>query len=325
MSDRSRRRVGLLAALRARARKKLYPQPVRAIARKLGYDVVRSDFYSPIPDLTAISDRRWRQPAPVPGIDLRIEASLSFLREELAPYVTEYSPPDHPPPTRHGYIRINGMYPMVDGEILYAMVRHLRPPRIVEIGAGFSTAVISDALARSASEGQAPVSREVFDPFPSESTGMAAVPIQPLRAQEIPVETLMGLRSGDFLIIDTTHTVVPFGDVTRLLLEIVPALAPGVVVHIHDFFRPYEYPRRFIAEDGVYWQEQYLVQALLACNDDFEVLIANYALVRAHPRSVADVIPGADCLPDDAPGSALWIRRVRARDAVQRPSSHPSA
>lgn len=289
---------------------RIYPEPLRSLARRLGYDLVRADFYSPIPDLTTLPASLWTEPADMPGVDLRIDESLELLTRELAPYLAEYHPSDHEPGTEHGYFRHNGMYPLVDGEVLYAIVRHFKPRRLVEVGAGFSTLVISDALARNAAEGHA-TDRHVFDPYPAARTGRAGVPVQAIAAQDVPDSVFAELASGDVLVIDTTHTVKAGGEVVRLLLTVLPALSHGVVIHIHDFFRPYEYPRWMLEQSALYWQEQYLVQAFLALNDSFDVLIANYALTRAHPGEVAAVIPGADSFPGEAPGSALWMIRRR--------------
>lgn len=284
------------------------PYPAaRALGRRLGYHVVRADYYSPIPDVAALPASLWEQPAPMPGVDLRIDASLALLRDDLAPYVAEYAPPDGPPGTAHGYYRDNSMYGRVDGEVLYAMVRHLRPARITEIGAGWSTRVIRDATARNAADGAPVGQHRVYDPSADEVRERMGegVDLVALGAQDIPAAVFDELGAGDVLFIDTTHTVKPGSDVVRLLLEELPRLAAGVVVHVHDFFRPYEYPRFLMEEHGVYWQEHYLLQAFLAFNERFEVLIANHALGRLRHAEVAAVIPG---LPSPSPGSALWLR-----------------
>lgn len=293
----------------ARLQAWLYPQRLRRAARRIGFDIVRADFYSPIPDLASLPTGHWAQPALMPGVDLRLRESLELLTGRLAPHIAEYAPPDRAPGTRHGYYHDNGMYPVIDAEVLYGLLREFRPRRIVEVGAGFSTLVVSDAVERNAADGEAPA-RSVFDPFPSPVLASAAVSVQALRAQDIPASVFEELGTGDFLIIDTTHTVKPGSDVVRLVLEVLPALNPGVVIHIHDFFRPYDYPRWLLDEHALYWQEHYLVQALLAHNPDFEVMIANYALARSDIDAVAAIIPGADRVPGDAPGSALWLRRT---------------
>lgn len=288
----------------------LYPL-TRRIARRCGYDLVRANFYSPIPDLARLPESVWTDPSPMPGVELRLGASYEFLETELAGFIAEYAPPDDKPGTRYGYYRQNAMYGHLDGEVLYAMVRHLRPGRVVEIGAGFSTLVVADALARNANEGKA-ADHQVFDPFPSpvlvplRASGEAK--IQALDARQIPDGVFGSLMADDVLFIDTTHTVKPHNDVLRLLLEVLPTLARGVVVQIHDFFRPFEYPRFLAERHGAYWQEQYLVQAFLAHNDAFRVLLANHAMVRADPERVGAVVPR---LPPTHPGSALWLEKVQ--------------
>src|SRR4051812_37490320 len=166
---------------------------VRRAAKALGYQLVRANAYSPIPDVDALPEAIWDAAAPMPGVDLRLEAGLALLEDELAPFVAEYAPPAGPPGTAHGYYLGNPMYGGLDAEVLYALVRRLRPARVVEVGAGWSSLVIADAAARNAAEG-APVDHRIYDPRPS-----------PLLAALGP------------------------GAAVRAL-EVVPALAPGVVV-----------------------------------------------------------------------------------------------
>src|SRR4051794_8255598 len=198
----------------------------RALARRLGYPLVRAVYSSPIPDVEALPDALWIDAAPMPGVDLRLDASLELLERDLAPFIAEYAPPDDPPGTAHGYHRSNSMYPAVDGEILYALVRHLRPARIVEVGAGWSTRVIRDALERN----DGATVHEIYDPFADEVAQRIGdrADLQPIAAQDIGDEVFSRLGAGDILFIDTTHTVKPGNDVMRLLGEVVPGLAPGV-------------------------------------------------------------------------------------------------
>ena len=286
----------------SRRARSLQPR-LRRLARRLGYHLVAADFYSPIPD--EWSSQQWQDPTPMPGVDLRLDESVALLGE-LAPFITEYAPPAGPPGTKHGYFHGNGVYPHVDGEILYAMVRHYRPARVVEIGAGWSSRVIADAVERNAADGHAMEHHVIFDPFPPEGLPSTGASVQALTAQEIPEETFAALGEGDLLFIDTTHTVKPGNDVVKLLLEVLPALAPGVVVHVHDVFLPYSYPE-FMFDQGLHWQEQYLLQAFLAFNPRFEVLMANYALMRTRPADVDAIVPG---MSGHVQGSAFWLRSV---------------
>jgi Methyltransferase domain len=127
-----------------------------------------------------------------------------------------------------------------------------------------------------------------------------------VRAQDVPASTFASLAARDVLFVDTTHTVKVGSDVNHIVLDVLPRLAPGVVVHFHDIFLPYEYPRRWLEDFGLYWSEQYLLQAFLALNPDFEVLVAVTALLRERGDAFAAL------LPDGATrggGAAFWIRR----------------
>lgn len=286
------------------------PYPLlRRLARRLGYHLVRADFYSPVVEPERLDAAVWTTPEPMPGVDLRLDESLLLLKE-LAPFIDEYAPPAEAPGTSHGYQRRNSQFPQSDAEVLYAMVRRLAPRRVVEIGAGWSSLVIADAVERN---GTQPESHRIFDPVPAAVTARLPTPVEAAPAESIPDDVFSALGDGDLLFIDTTHTVRPRNDVMRLILQVLPALAAGVVVHIHDFFRPFEYPR-FLYEAGLHWQEHFLVQAFLASNADFEVLFANNALWELRNAEIEAALPG---FADHARGSSLWLRRrgaVAARE-----------
>jgi hypothetical protein len=128
-----------------------------------------------------------------------------------------------------------------------------------------------------------------------------------LPAEELPTERFAALGVNDLLIVDTTHTVKMGGDVNHIVLDILPTLGSGVVVHFHDIFLPWEYPRKWAEDYGLYWNEQYLLHAFLSLNDEFEILCALYALVRRRPDKLRELIPS---WRDDVVPGAFWIRRV---------------
>ena len=88
----------------------------------------------------------------------------------------------------------------------------------------------------------------------------------PVPAETLGAEHTDQLGAGDILFIDSSHTVRIGGDVVHLFCEVIPRLAPGVIVHVHDIYLPYEYPRAWVEQLRWYWAEQYLLQALLAGN-----------------------------------------------------------
>ena len=172
------------------------------------------------------------------------------------------------------------------------MIRALKPRRIVELGSGYTSLVIAQACVRTAEEGSQTHYR-AFDPYP----GVAKPPLAgldelvPASAQDVPREVFGELAAGDMLVVDTTHTVKTGGDVNRVVLEVLPALLPGVVVHFHDIFLPWEYPRVWAEDYGLYRSEQYLLQAFLALNPEFEVICALHALSREHADQLRHIVP----------------------------------
>ena len=281
---------------------------LRASLSRVGLQVVVKSFYSPIPDLKSLSPEVWERTSALGGIELDLDRQLALLEDELAAYLCEFDPPRAATPGR--YHLANPSYGPGDGETLYALVRHGKPRRIVELGSGFTTLAMAEAATANARE-ERPVELQVYDPYPGvaspDTPGVAA--LEALSAQDVPLEVFDRLGPGDMLVVDTTHTVKVGGDVNRIVLDVLPRLRAGVLVHFHDVFLPYEYPRRWAERYGLFWSEQYLLQAFLAFNRDFEVVLALHALVRKQPEPLRALIPSLGA--DAAPG-AFWIRRTRA-------------
>jgi hypothetical protein len=273
----------------------------KSASRALGYDIVRRHYYSPIPDLGELPSEAWTRESELRGLHFDPQAQMEFVERELRDDLARFSPPA-------GFQVANGFYEGVDAETLYAMVRRFEPRRVVELGSGTSTLLI--AAARRASADADPEGHLVFDPYPRADLRPAIEPDVRLRrvaATEVPVAEFERLGDGDLLFVDTTHTVKLGGEVNRIILELLPALAPGVLVHFHDIFLPWEYPRELVEERNFYWAEQYLLQALLAFNPSFEILFSNHALHRCHPERLAALIPSAATA---ARPSAFWLRRA---------------
>jgi methyltransferase family protein len=283
-------------------------RPLIRVGDRLGYDIVSRNYYSPIPDLRRLPESVWSEPSALEGISLDLELQMAVLERDLAPFVAEFGPPLHRPADPTQFFLHNGTYESVDAETLYAMVRLLRPKQIIELGSGRSTQVMAAARAQNASEG-APSSCYVVDPFPADFTREIAAgsfELDTISATNVPIERFDELTMGDVLFVDTTHTVKLGGDVVYIMLEVLPALAPGVVVHFHDIFLPWPYPRSWLTESRWFWAEQYLLQAFLAFNSAFETLLAMHALSRRYPDRLQRVFPTFG--PSVKPG-AFWLRR----------------
>lgn len=197
----------------------------------------------------------------------------------------------------------NDYFTSPDAEVAYAITRDLCPRRIVEIGSGNSTRLFREALRDGGSDAEL-VS---IDPDPRREVEGIADRVVRRRVEELDAEEICGwLDAGDFLFIDSSHEIEAGNDVVTLLLRVVPALRPGVLVHVHDVFLPFEYPREWLVDGGWRWSEQYLVQALLQDSEALEVLWPGHYLQRTRADFAAHF-----AAPELGRGSSLWLRKVR--------------
>jgi hypothetical protein len=181
---------------------------------------------------------------------------------------------------------------------------------MVEVGSGNSTLLAAEALRHNLQDDPSAACDSVcIEPYPPAYLNplpVGVTRILPDPVQRTPLETFTALGPGDILFIDSSHVVAIGSDVVYLYTEILPRLAPGVIVHIHDIFLPYDYPAVWIREDRFFWNEQYLLQAFLLFNDAFEVMLPLHAVARRHSEEFARAIPS--CRHGIRP-SSFWMRR----------------
>ncbi len=197
----------------------------------------------------------------------------------------------------------NPWFTSPDAEVLYTIVTEFRPGHIVEVGSGNSTKIIRQAIMDKNLNSYL----IAIDPNPRTDVSrivdeLHQIPLEQLEEMEI----LYSLKKEDILFIDSSHEIKTGNDVILLYLNIFPKLPPGVLIHIHDIFLPYDYPEEWIIEKGWQWNEQYLLQALLMFNDTFEVLWAGHFL----QRTMSDFGKYFPHL-NGRIASSLWLRKVR--------------
>ena len=265
-----------------------------------GFHVRPVHFYDPIPDTQSLPEKLWSEPSELVGIDMRDSMQLDLLRNHFIKFRAEYETISAEPPP-------DEVWPFRGPDVLiaYCMVRHFQPRRIIEVGSGFSTLVLAQAAAKNKNS-----SLICIDPFPRELIRNRNIPgVESLiesKVQDVDVEFFSQLASGDILFIDSSHTVKIGGDVNYLFLEVLPRLKAGVIVHVHDIFFPFEYRRDWVMEELRFWTEQYLLQAFLIFNSEFEVLMANSYLRHYH---LSDLQAAFRNLLSWKSGS-FWMRRT---------------
>lgn len=269
-------------------------------------------FYSPVPDTRSLSSepkrsRVWPAVAPeIAGVEWRPREQVTLVRELAAQ--PELELPRAPTGVVTEYQTDNDFFRLQDGWTLQAMLRHLQPKRLIEVGGGWSS-LLSARVNRECLGGE--LDFTCIEPYPAPFltaqlpglTSLLAAPVE-----DVPLDRFLALEAGDVLFIDSSHVIKTGNDVRFLYHEVLPRLAPGVAVHVHDIFLPHDYPQQWVLE-GWGWNEQYLLQSFLAFNPAYEVLVANHWLAQTQAQVLAKSIPGYASEP--APqGCSLWMRRV---------------
>jgi predicted O-methyltransferase YrrM len=283
----------------------------------LGIHVTDNHFYEPVPDTRLLPERLWEQPSEMPGVDFNDAAQVALLKEFAEGYRAEYEAfPSQPTGRPADYHLDNPMFAKVDAEILYCMVRQRKPRRVIEIGSGNSTKITTLALERNAAQDPSKDGSVVaIEPYPSDVL-LGGLPrleeliVKPV--QEVPLSLFDQLSAGDILFIDSSHVLKIGSDVQYEFLEIVPRVAPGVAVHVHDVFLPAEYPRHMVMDWHRFWTEQYLLQAFLAFNSAFSVLWGSMHMHLAHPEELDAAFPSyrREGWPTGLPPCSFWMERV---------------
>jgi predicted O-methyltransferase YrrM len=266
-------------------------------------------FYSPFPDLDDYERRvaDLRDPRrDVVGIDLRESEQLALV-ETIEALVADIAFPEQPDPTgATRYWFDNPAYAHGDGTVLHGVLRHLRPRRVIEVGSGFSSAMILDTVDGWLTgtdltfiEPHADLVRSLLRPGDEQR-----VTIHEVAVQDVSPDVFDQLENGDLLFVDSTHVVKAGSDVNHLVFEVLPRLGAGVWVHLHDIFFPFEYPEAWVRE-GRAWHEAYLVRAFLAFNASFAIRWFQDFLWSRH-RERLERIPGVA----KNPGANLWLEKV---------------
>lgn len=251
-------------------------------------------YYSPVPSTADVTRAIHGRRLPI-SIELNAEGQC-----ELATKLALTCPQDH------RWVSKNGMFGSADASILRSMLLHFQPRRIVEVGSGYSTALMLDVA-----EDHLPgLHINCVEPYPQRLQSLLRpgdlhrIELYEKPVQSIePIELVARVDSGDILFIDSSHVVKAGSDVGYLLLHTLPLLPVGAVVHVHDIFWPFEYLDEWLYE-GRAWNEAYLLHAFLSHNDSWKILLFGSWLWEQH-RELAT--PGTEL---EKPGS-IWLQRVK--------------
>ena len=279
-----------------------------------GYLPMPVHYYSPVPDLADLRSRRiWERKSELTGIAFQPDRQVQFLRELGKKVGDECKWPSSPTDNPYDFYTENGCFSFGCAAIVYSILRTYKPRKVIEIGSGNSSLVISSALARNASE-SAPSEYCIIDPYPSQKTekGLSGSPrLIKERVELLDPSFFDQLGENDVLFIDSAHTVRTGGDVNFLYLDVLPRLASGVFVHSHDIPIPYEYPEIYFTNPSfrMFWTESYLLQAFLCLNTQYEIMLAMSHIMTNEKDEFRKAFPHYDPEEHKATSGSFWIRR----------------
>ncbi len=280
-------------------------QTLELIARRLLW--YPGHYYSPIPSIKEIRQHEElfnHDVNIVPGVDLQYEHQLEFLKEcqqyyDELPFREEES-------KNYRYYFANNMYSYADGIFYYFMLRAVEPRRVIEVGSGYTSALLMDVNERYFSSD---IQMYFIEPYTERLKSLLRksdeVHILENKLQDVELEIFKSLKAGDILFIDSTHVAKTGSDVNYIFGEILPALQEGVYIHFHDVFYPFEYPKEWIMT-GRAWNEDYMLRSFLQYNDSFEIVLWNHYLISQNQTWFREHMPL--CLKNS--GGSIWLRKV---------------
>lgn len=150
------------------------------------------------------------------------------------------------------------------------------------MGSGNSTKF----AARAKADGALATTITSIDPHPRTEIDALCDTVLRIGLEHAPAEVFSVLRAGDVVFFDGSHSVFMGNDVAVFLLEVLPALAPGVLVGIHDVYLPFDYPAAYAK---LHYTEQYVLAAYLLAEPAVEIVLpAQYVMTVPALRAVVD-------------------------------------
>lgn len=266
-------------------------------------------FYSPVFSIEDVKKREqeiWKNGNTdgIAALDLKTEEQKKLVQQFVKFYKEIPFKSEKQSDSR--YYFENSYYSYTDGIILYSIIRHFKPKRIIEIGSGFSSMVMIETNELFFDN---KINLTFIEPYPDrlyslmKDSDKSRNKIVETDVQKVPLSVFEELTSGDILFIDSTHVSKTGSDVNYILFEILPILKSGVLIHFHDVFYPFEYPKEWVFQ-GINWNEDYILKAFLMYNDKFEIKLFSEYLHRHHKDVFAEM---PLCYANT--GGNLWLEK----------------
>ncbi len=286
------------------------------VFNKFGFHFIKHGYEAPIPDELELNEAFGKDMTQLVGIEINDKNVLSLLEDVFPCYLDEFRKTFKMYRSSSNPMEIcvvNGTFMAVDAHIYWCFIRHYKPSRIIEIGAGNSTLLAARASIHNYDSDQRKTEVIAIDPSPPSAfrkdiPGLSQLLIN--KVQNVDINLITSLAPGDILFIDSSHVLRSGNDVHLEICELLPRLQSGVLVHFHDISLPKPYPYIYF-KTRHYYNEQYLLQAFLMFNTKYEVIWpSNYMMVK-YPERMAAMFPEYNVMRQTykcAEAGSFWMR-----------------
>lgn len=201
----------------------------------------------------------------------------------------------------HRYSIENAWFNKEDALVLMTMVLEFKPKKIIEIGSGFSTCVMLDVNEYCLNNETEITS---IEPYPERLLSKIRIneknyQLNVNSVQQCDISIFEKLEKNDILFIDSSHVAKSGGDILYEYFKIIPMLQSGVIIHIHDIFFPFTYPKKWLYEGRCY-NEAYILHGFLMNNNEYEIIYFNNFMHSNLVESIGESFES---------GGSIWIRK----------------
>jgi hypothetical protein len=286
--------------------------------QKQGFSIVANTFYAVTPDLNELTDKDWRGGKYAQAWKTANIAPSNAALKKVEHYSKELKHvPLRQAAAQGQFYWSNPMFSPLDAVAYYSLIREVKPCRILEVGSGYSTAVAIMA----AQQSPHPPEISCIEPYPSDFLLNNERKLSSLikrKVQDVDPALFESLEPGDILFIDSSHCSHLNSDLNFLLFEAIPRVKAGVYIHFHDIFLPSEYPRQWLEEIGIMWNEQYLILAFLMFNQSFKMIWSSSVTGAEKSKELYEIFQ--PLVPDHTAflqnlgpysGGSLWLHKSK--------------
>lgn len=265
-------------------------------------------YYSPLINLEEIianEQEIFSKNKSLKGIKLNANDQFELLVKlkqyyELLPFTEKQT-------VENRYFYSNDAYCYIDVIILCSFILHFKPKKIIEVGSGFSSAAMLDINEKFFNDS---IDITFIEPYPNTLENLVKTKDKFIlidkKIQNVDLRIFESLEENDILFIDSTHIIKTDSDVLFEIFEILPLLKPGVKIHFHDIFYPFEYPKEWVLDQKRNWNEIYFLHAFLMYNTDYKIIAFNSFLCENYHGWFMENMPL--CLKNT--GGSIWLEKI---------------